>query len=424
MNCEIHHANQHGLSVNAETFRYKTGRNLFSCLRIKRPAYGRSGNIDEDGSKMSFLNRERSTLETFLPGLDTALAAIPLLEMERIGNPSIAAFRKLGGPGLLIPARFGGRGASPLDAARVQRAIGSRAPSLAVATTMHHFTIATLMAISPDESGPEGELLASIAQGNLYVASGFAEGKTGVSIQTSALSVKRSASGFILNGSKKPCSLSHSMDLFTASTPAPEGMDAGLAVVVIPADAPGIERQPFWRSPILAGAESDEVILRDVSVAEEDFVPLGGPGRSDIVQDRGFLWFELLITASYLGIASGLVERVLLSRQGGATERVSLASEVEGGMAALEGIAQAMVAGECGNDELARMLLVRYAAQAAIDRAASLAFELLGGMAFIKSPEIAYLTAAARALSLHPPSRLAAGKRLDQYLAGSPLVLD
>jgi alkylation response protein AidB-like acyl-CoA dehydrogenase len=373
---------------------------------------------------MSFLNRERRALETFIPGLDAALAGIPLLEMERIGNPSIAAFRKLGGPGLLIPTQFGGRGASALDAARVQRAIASRAPSLAVATTMHHFTIATLMAISPEAPGPEGELLASVAHGNLYVASGFAEGQTGVSIQRSFLSVKRGATGFILNGSKKPCSLSRSMDLFTASTPAPEGMDAGLAAVIIPADAPGLERRPFWRSPVLAGAESDEVILRDVSVTEGDFLPLGGPGRSDAVQDRGFLWFELLITASYLGIASGLVERVLVSRRGGTTERVSLASELEGGMAALEGIARGMVAGEYGNDELARMILVRYAVQAAIDRATSLAFELLGGMAFIQSPEVSNLTLAARALSLHPPPRLAAGQRLDQYLAGSPLVLD
>ena len=34
------------------------------------------------------------------------------------------------------------------------------------------------------------------------------------------------------------------------------------------------------------------------------------------------------------------------------------------------------------------------------------------------------LLAASRALSLHPPPRLAASERLDAYLAGSPLVLD
>jgi alkylation response protein AidB-like acyl-CoA dehydrogenase len=236
--------------------------------------------------------------------------------------------------------------------------------------------------------------------------------------------MERGPGGWVLNGSKKPCSLSHSMDLFTVSTPPPEGMDAGLAAAIIPASTPGIERRPYWQSPILAGAESDEVVLRDVLVPEDAFLPLGGSGRVNAVQDRGFLWFELLITASYLGIASALVERVLSSDRGDPAERVRLATEVEGAMAALEGISRAMLAGERGNDELARMLLVRYAVQGAIDRAASLAFELLGAIAFIGSPEVSYLLAATRVLSLHPPSRLTATKRLDAYLAGSPVVLD
>src|SRR6516162_9378871 len=107
--------------------------------------------------------------------------------MEQRGNPSIIAFRNLGGPGLLIPTQFGGRGASPLDAVHAQRAIACRAPSLAIATTMHHFTLASLMEIDPDDPGLERELLESVARKNLYVGSGFAEGQAGISIQTSAL---------------------------------------------------------------------------------------------------------------------------------------------------------------------------------------------------------------------------------------------
>jgi hypothetical protein len=61
--------------------------------------------------------------------------------------------------------------------------IACRAPSLAVATTMHHFTIATLLEINPENRGLEGEhLLESVARGNLYVASGFAESQPGTSI--------------------------------------------------------------------------------------------------------------------------------------------------------------------------------------------------------------------------------------------------
>jgi alkylation response protein AidB-like acyl-CoA dehydrogenase len=373
---------------------------------------------------MNFLKQERQTLEKLLPGLDAALGRFPLMEMERPGNPSIPAFRRLGGPGLVISERFGGRGASPLQAVRAQRAIACRAPSLAVATTMHHFTLAALAEIDPDNPDLEAELLTSVARDNLYMGSGFAESQPGTGIQTSALRMERGPRGILLSGSKKPCSLSQSMDLFTVSTPPLDGMDAGLAVVTIQADTPGLSRRPFWGIPILAGAESDEVVLSGVCVPEDQFFPLGGAGRANAVQQRGLLWFEVLITACYIGIASALVERVLSSDRGGAAERVTLATELEGAMSALEGVARAMTAGERGNDLLARMLLVRYAIQGAIDRAATLAVELLGANAFIHSPEVVYLLSATHVLAVHPPGRPRAVKRINEYLSGSPLVLD
>jgi alkylation response protein AidB-like acyl-CoA dehydrogenase len=123
-------------------------------------------------------------------------------------------------------------------------------------------------------------------------------------------------------------------------------------------------------------------------------------------------------------MASALVERVLSAARGDAGERVNLVAEVEGAMAALEGVAQAMTAGERGNDMLARMLLVRYAVQGAIERAAARAVELLGANSFIQSPEVSYLLAATHVLSVHPPGRPRAAKRLNEYLDGSLLVLD
>jgi alkylation response protein AidB-like acyl-CoA dehydrogenase len=373
---------------------------------------------------MNYLRKERETLERLLPGLDTVLAGIPLMEMERRGNPSFAEFRRHGGPGLLIPTDLGGRGASPLEAVRAQRAIACRAPSLAVATTMHHFTLATVLEIEPDNPGLEAEFLGSVARGNLYVASGFAESQPGTSIQTSAIRMERTPAGMVISGSKKPCSLSYSMDLFTLSTPPLPGMDAGLAAAIIPADTPGIEVRPYWGSPILAGAESEEVVLHDVCVPEKEFMPLGGSGRSNEVQDRGLIWFELLITTCYVGITSALVERVLTSGRGGASDRAALAGETEAAMSALEGVARGISSGERDNSALARMLLVRYALQGAIARASSLAVELLGAGAFMRSPEVGYLLAATRVLSVHPPGRPATGPRLDAYLAGSPLVID
>ena len=144
---------------------------------------------------MNFLKQERATLEELLPGLDAALAQLPLLEMERPGNPAIPVYRRLGGPGLLIPERFGGRGASPLQAVQAQRAIACRAPSLAVATTMHHFTLAALLEIDLENPDLEGELMTMVARGNLYMGSGFAESQPATSIQTSALRMYEARGG-------------------------------------------------------------------------------------------------------------------------------------------------------------------------------------------------------------------------------------
>ncbi len=373
---------------------------------------------------MNFLDTERETLERLLPGLDAALAALPLMEMERAGNPAIAIFRELGGPGLLVPEAFGGSGATPLQALRAQRAIGARSPSLAVASNMHHLTIASLIEVEPDNPGLERQLLEEVATRKLYIASGFAEGRPGGSIQTSNLKMTPCEGGFLVNGSKRPCSLSRSMDLLAISVPPPDGMDAGLAAAIIPADTPGVATRPFWTSPILAGAESDEIVLTDAFVPTDAVMALGGSGRSDAVQDRGFLWFELLIAGAYVGVASRLVEAVLAGERAKAADRVALAVELEGAMAALEGVARAMEAGDRRNRDLARMMLVRYAVQGAIERATNLAVEALGGIAFITSPDVGYLLAASRGLSLHPPARGAATERLAAHLAGAQFVVD
>lgn len=377
---------------------------------------------------MNLLNKERGTLSKLLPSLDSNLSDIPFDLMERPGNPAIAVFREVGGCGLLIPPEYGGIGATPLQALHVQCAIGSRAPSLAIATTMHHFSVATVVEMVARNvgSGFEWMMLEAIAKQNLYVASGFAEGRSGASILTSAMNVEKTPDGLVLNGSKKPCSLSHSMNLLTASLVVPgEGDEAPqLAVAIIPSETAGIIRRPFWNSPVLAGAESDELFLDNVSVPGELVSYFGTPGQFNAIQNRGFVWFELLIAASYLGIAAALVERVIEGRKGCDSERMLLAVELRSSLAALEGVAWAMASEERVEDELAHALFVRYAVQRSIERATTLAVELLGGMAYVSSSEISYLYAAARCLAFHPPSRHSAASAVGKYLAGDAFVVE
>ena len=371
---------------------------------------------------MNFLTRERETLDRFLPGFDEVLRAIPLMKLEVAKNPGLQLFREAGGAGLLVPTNCGGSGATPLDALHIQRAIASRSPSLAIATTMHHFSIATIVEVSLTSSGLESLLLEAIAQQNRLVASGFAEGRPGHGILAPTMRAVRRQGEYVVTGSKKPCSLTWSMDLLTAtvSLELAEGKSE-VGVVLIPADAEGLERCHFWKSPILAGAESDEIVLKDVIVPERLFFPIANDNRLDDSQISGFLWFELLITASYLGVASALAERVLERRRGSVAEQAQLGTELEGAMMALEGVARSMIHNRRDHNELARLLFTRYAVQQAIARASAQAVEMLGGMAYISSDEISYLFATTRALVFHPPSFSSVTESLSNYLYGGEI---
>ena len=235
---------------------------------------------------MHFLVRERAALAKFLPELEARMREFTLAQTEAEGNPSIAAFKEVGGPGLLIPEKYGGGGATAVEACRVNIALGTMSPSLAIATTMHNFSVATLVQMASAGAGLEWIALEAVARQKLLMASGFAEGRKGAGILSPYMRLTKGENGYTVSGTKKPCSLSRSMDLLTLSVIVPGETEADdrLAVVLLPGNDPKIERKPFWKSPILAGAESDEVILNEVPVPEKVISYSGAPGDLDNVQ--------------------------------------------------------------------------------------------------------------------------------------------
>ncbi|WP_157561460.1 acyl-CoA dehydrogenase family protein, partial [Mycobacterium sp. E802] len=297
----------------------------------------------EPDRAVRFLERERAALNRLLPGLDEALTAQGLAVLERADAPGAGLFRAAGGPGLLIPTEYQGKGATALEAVRVQRAIGSRSPSLAVATTMHHFSVASLVVLA-ELGGNEWLLLEAVATQNMLLASGFAEGRSDGRILTPTMKSVLVPEGVRVSGSKKPCSLARSMDLLTASLllPAPDGNGERLAIALIPASDPGVTVTPFWSSFALAGAESDQIDIDDVLVPQNLVVltDITDTGVLDEIQTAGFVWFELLMMASYLGAASAVVEGAMTCPTASDTDQLALTSRVETAMAAIENIAR------------------------------------------------------------------------------------
>jgi alkylation response protein AidB-like acyl-CoA dehydrogenase len=171
---------------------------------------------------------------------------------------------------------------------------------------------------------------------------------------------------------------------------------------------------------VLAGAESDEVRLTDVFVDDRLLVPTetGDQGELDELQTVGFMWFEMLITSCYLGMASALAERALARRKLEPGLAADLGVRLETATLLLERIATQLMAKMSDGAALAKAMIARYAAQDAILDAARMAVEALGGMAFISSPDVAYLAAACHCVAFHPPSRISMRQQLAAHLNG------
>jgi hypothetical protein len=148
------------------------------------------------------------------------------------------------------------------------------------------------------------------------------------------------------------------------------------------------------------------------------------PGeRLDDVQTTGFVWFELLMMASYLGATAALVERVLDNERVPEAERARVVTDLLGAVAAVENIARQIPERQRDRDLLAESLFVRYAVQGAIARIVPQSVELLGGLSFISSDDTGYLAAAVNGLGFHPPARTKMAAALLGYLAGAPLEI-
>jgi len=198
-----------------------------------------------------------------------------------------------------------------------------------------------------------------------------------------------------------------------------------MGFLLLPADTPGISVHPFWSSFALAGAESDEVRLTDVHVTDAQILQPTEEMLDELteLQEVGLIWFELIVCASYTGIASALVDRVLTRERGTAADRARLAVCIESASALTEGLARMLMDGDTTNDGLATALVTRFTVQDQIRTAVLAAVELLGGMSYVSSSDVGYLAAASQAVAFHPPSRTSMIDGMLSYYAGEPLVV-
>lgn len=373
-----------------------------------------------------FLQESRAVLEHYAPGLDAELAREGLSAMESKDPQAIKALiRQFRLPRLWVPEPLGGAAISPYDGIRLQRAIGARAPSMALMLTMHNFTISFCSALA-DHAPACARMMHEVAHDNLLVASAFAEGRRGAGILDSTVFMTPDGDDFRITGSKKPCTMAGCMDIITVGV-ALQGPDGAkhTGMAILPASVPGVTCRAFWNVPLLAAADNHELRFDNVKVPVDQvmFATEEDPDSAQLVaaaEVLGLCWFEIVACASYLGVVSGMADRVLADRGVEESERVLLGTELESAQAALDGAIHLMET--CSPDQtlLARVLMIRFSVQRIIERCAMHAAELAGGLAFIRDDEIMTQLAASRCLAFHPISRKAARPMMVAWLeAGS-----
>lgn len=358
------------------------------------------------------------------PGLYAALAEPDVLGFERRGAEALCGlFREHGQPGFLVAGDLGGNGARLSDLAHVLRFVGARCPSLAIMMTMHHHTVAgfTRGGIG---IGAGKAFLERVARERALVASAFAEGRPGSDVLDSTVRCARLDGGaqFAVTGAKKPCSMAHFADYALVGVALELEDDAhsrGMALVDTKLE--GVRGGRFWPAEILASADSNVLILDGVTVGAD--CVLGPRDASRAAMRERFAvahaeialscLFQVLVSATYLGMASRLCELVLQRRGGTPAQRLDILAPLETAAMAVYRLAETLEERDFSPQLLAHCVLVSHDTAARVERVVDECVKALGGSGFLGSPEVQYLVLASRCLAFHPPSNAAKHEIVD-----------
>ncbi|GGV01112.1 oxidoreductase [Kitasatospora herbaricolor] len=349
-------------------------------------------------------------LDAVADGLSGRLAAeepgLRAEEYERDAGAVLTALKDTRATTMLVPSDCGGRGASAADAVRFQRALGTLAPSAAIASTMHHYKIAALGGVAAAGDEHARAILTDLARGAELVASGGAESVPGKDLRSLGSRAVRDGDDYLVTGVKRPCSLSTSMTTMSLMVElrSPEGESEGFAQAFVPAGAPGLEREPFWRSPVFLAAESHAVRLSGVRVPRGRVFPLRGePGRRFATDC--YTWFQLLVAASYLGVATCLAQATAPERRAGSRGWTEAAARLDRLEAGLLDAAHAVDRGAGAAERLNLAVRARDAVEDEVGAVGGLLLRSAGGGSFARTGFFTLLAGGLHAIAFHPPQR-------------------
>jgi alkylation response protein AidB-like acyl-CoA dehydrogenase len=345
------------------------------------------------------------------------------------GADRIRALAAGGYAALPVPAEFGGGGAGLVEVAAAQRALGLADPSSAIALNMHAFTVGLMTDYWRRHRDTSWMLLEGIAGTGALVASAFAEPGGSPNFLSSRSQAVGTGKGYRVSGVKYPCSLATTATLVCLTARVTGTDDTILALC--PAGSPGLTVEGEWPSLGMTGSDTARLVLRDVEL-DDRLVFHRGP--ADVIDDNlisGMSWFAVLLTATYHGVLSGLVDLACtgVAASGAHGPRTALLGRAVRELLALGGacrqFARDYESGAVGGHAaLAAAVALRATLSDTRDRVLSAVTPVVGSRLYGRGHPAARLLVDSLAVHHHPPSLLVCDEAVGAHCTGREIVFD
>jgi alkylation response protein AidB-like acyl-CoA dehydrogenase len=207
----------------------------------------------------------------------------------------------------LVPAEFGGGGASVTEMCQVIRRLGAACGSTALAFAMHSHLVAVAAWRWRHQGAPTEGLLKRVAEeGLVLVSSGGSDWLPGGGVAT------KTDGGFKVTARKPFSSGSPAGDLLSTSA-VYDDPEAGPTVLhfAVPLKAPGVRIVETWRTLGMRGTGSNDIELSEVFVPDAAVAGRRPQGKwHPLFHAISMIAFPLIYSA-YVGVAQGARDRAL-----------------------------------------------------------------------------------------------------------------
>lgn len=246
----------------------------------------------------------RDEFEDFVQ-LQVAPFAAQWDQHQRLPDSALSALAQAGYLGCLLPRDYGGQGQDAACFGLLNEVLGQASSSLTVVITVQ--TMVTMALLKWGTPEQKRQWLPALASGELIGGFALTEPDTGSDLKSMTTSFTQTASGYVLNGSKKWISCGQFAGMFLVFGKLGEHSMACL----LPRETPGLRIQPITEMLGFRSAGLAQLFFDNVPVPASNIV--GKPGFAlSHVAPVGLHYGRLSTANSALGLLNGCFEESIM----------------------------------------------------------------------------------------------------------------